>query len=357
MSRLYTPGPVRLPFDVAAAGALQPLHHRSAEFRLIAEKLFTDLSALHCSSRPVALLTGSGTTGLDAALASTITAGSTVIVVAFGRFGERIITMCRNLGANVLPVTAEWGDVVEPEVIADAVRDNPTATACWLVHSETSTGVAINLRPVLEVIRSIRPDILIGIDAITSLAVHELRADQWDVDIIVSASQKGLMAPPGLSTVWISERAEERLVRTTALTLNIADILRAAKDATFLWTPPVTIIRQLSVACSRILKEGLENVWQRHSHVSDVLRQGLRDRGLLLFGRATSNAVTAVHIAQPREFRETLLREFDILIAGGQGHLASNVVRIGTCGDHTVTDMLDLLRAIDVVLARVGVDS
>jgi aspartate aminotransferase-like enzyme len=220
-----------------------------------------------------------------------------------------------------------------------------------LVHSETSTGVALDLEALADVVHQTWPNALLGVDAITSLGIHPLHMDAWGLDLVVSASQKGLGCPPGLATLGVSERAQAIMQGrpATTYTLNVSTILDSMARGLFPWTPPVTLVAALDVALNMILAEGMEHVWNRHQDLASYTQQQLRNRGYDLFGDASSHAVTVVADPGADALRQLLLERHEMVIAGGQDQLQGKVFRIGTCGWVHRSDIDDLLAAIDDV--------
>lgn len=361
IQRLYTPGPVRVPDAILAAGAEPPMHHRSDDFIACSQRVWKYLKSVYKTSQPVVVLAGSGMTGIEAAISSTMREGEHGIVLVHGRFGARIADIMRTHG--IIPHTFEvpWGQTITADAVTKALDDTPHATAIWMVHGETSTGVALDIQSIASVVRAQSPDILIGIDAIASLGIHELECQAWDLDLVVSGIQKGLMCPPGLACVSVSERAQARIANNPAAiyTLDLRKVLADQRKGLFTWTPPVTLVRSLEVALEFILNEGLPAVWKRHAGVTLTLHEGIRDRGLSVFGNGTSHAVTPVilplsgspvNTSQADNFRSLLFERHAIVVADGQDHLAGTMVRIGTCGSITKRDILELFNAIDDVL-------
>lgn len=380
IQRLFTPGPVRVPPDILAASAEPPMHHRSDDFLACSQRVWTNLQAVFRTQNPVLVLAGSGMTGIEAAIASTIQppttaqptkaeatpAQQTVVVLTNGRFGERIADIVRMYGATPLVVEAAWGESIGTEAVANALRKNRKATILWMVHSDTSTGVTLDIEAIAKAARTVNPELLICVDAVGSLGIHPLETDDWGLDIVTSGIQKGLMCPPGLACVSVSARAQKHIAEqharsiehakklgvhhTSPYTLDLGRVLASQRKGLFTWTPPVTLVRALDIALRLLLHEGLEHAWQRHTDVTHMLQEGLRDRGFTLFGEATSHAVTPIVLERANQFRELLFERHAIVIANGQKQLSGKAVRIGTCGSLTRRDILELFSAIDDVM-------
>ncbi len=349
ITRLFTPGPVQLPEAVLRAMSQPPMYHRSAEFEERSRTLWDGLARVFHTTQPVMVLAGSGTTGIEAMMCNVFAPGDHVIVVEHGRFGKRLSELARTIGLHTNMLTVSWGNDVPTDLIVDAVASAPNCKGLWLVHSETSTGVTLNLEEISTAVRAVRPDILIAVDAVTSIGIHPLRMDDWNVDAVACGSQKGLLSPPGLACVSLSQRATEAMegIPPRGYALDLRRIRDSQERGLFTWTPPVTLVHAMAAAVELLLAEGMEHVWSRHLHQANVLRQGLRDRGYTLFGQATSNAVTCVEVDDGAALRHALFRDHGIVVAAGQDELAARLIRIGTCGAIGIKDIMDLLAALD----------
>lgn len=353
IQRLFTPGPVPVPDNVVHACAAQPLYHRSAAFKETSIRVWNALARVYRTQAPVLVLAGSAMTGIEAAVASLHTPGDQVLVLNNGRFAERCSTILERYGCTVDEIVVEWGETITAEQVIATLTSMPTPDAVWITHSETSTGVTLDLRVIASAIRECAPHALVCVDAVTSMAVHPVETDAWDLDVVITGIQKGLCCPPGLACVSLSERAQRRLgtLSPRAYTLELSTVLKHYHEHLFAWTPPVTLVAGLDVALTSILDVGMEATWQKHQQVADHLRTRLRTMGLTLFGKSTSNAVTAVEHPHADHFRRRLWEQHQIVVAGGQDRLAGRILRIGTCGPYTIHDIDLLCTALEDVLA------
>lgn len=351
--RLFTPGPVPVPDIVAHACAAQPLYHRSADFKDCSVRTWESLARVYRTQHPVLILAGSAMTGIEAAVASLHRSGERVLVLNNGRFAERCSTILSRYGCVVDEIMVEWGESISAELVATTLDAMSAPASVWITHSETSTGVTLDLAAIASVIHERAPNALICVDAVTSMAVHPVETDAWKLDVVVTGIQKGLCCPPGLACISLSERAQQKLHTTTphAYTLDLSIVLHHYHKHLFAWTPPVTLVAGLDVALHSVLSVGMDATWQKHQRVADHLRTRLGSMGLLLFGESTSNAVTAVEHPSADQLRGLLLERHRIVIAGGQDRLQGRVVRIGTCGPYTMHDVDVLCTAIEDVLA------
>jgi len=296
-TRLFTPGPTPVPENVLLRMAGPVIHHRKPEYRAIAARVNANLKTLFQTDRPVITLTCSGTGGVEASFVNLFSPGDKVIAVNGGKFGERWVKMPRAFGLETVDAAVEWGSSMSPAELTVVLKAHPDARAVYITQCETSTGTAFDVRALAETVRN-NSGALVCIDAISALGAHELRFDDWGVDVCVTGSQKGLMIPPGLAFVALSPRAEEAMKRSSMprfyFDLRKALEARAADDTP--WTPAVSLVIGADAALQLILQEGLENVWARHRRLAAAFRAGILAMGLTLYSKSPSVSVTAVNL-------------------------------------------------------------
>src|SRR5215216_2722711 len=185
------------------------IHHRSSDFREILGRCLDRLHEVYRTSGDVLIYTASGTGGMESAVSNLTRPGDRVVVVSAGFFGERWAVMARNFGCEVDELAYEWGEAPAPEDLAAQLRDVGGAKVVFLTHSETSTGVVADVQALAAAARN--AGALSIVDAISSLGAVPLETDEWDVDVVISGSQKALMTPPGLAVLSVSERAWAQL--------------------------------------------------------------------------------------------------------------------------------------------------
>ncbi|MGB2867002.1 MAG: aminotransferase class V-fold PLP-dependent enzyme, partial [Bacteroidota bacterium] len=212
--RLFTPGPTPVPESVMLRMAEPIIHHRNPEFNEVLTRVHQNLKYLFQTSQPVLALTCSGTGGVEATFVSLFSPGDTIVSVNGGKFGERWVKMPRVFGLNVVEIKTEWGKAPTEEQIRKALREHPNVKAVYLTHSETSTGTATDIRSLSKITRE-NSEALVCVDGITAIGAHELRFDEWGIDVCVTGSQKGLMIPPGLAFVALSKRAVAAMETST----------------------------------------------------------------------------------------------------------------------------------------------
>jgi len=304
-------------------------------------------------------LSGTGSAGMEAALANLVRPGDPVVVGVNGLFGERLCEVAGRHGAEVVRVEAPWGEPLDPEALVAAHRA-PAIIA--VVHAETSTGVRNDIEP----LATGKGGAVLVVDAVTSLGGMAVEADAWGVDVAYSGTQKCLGVPPGLAPLTASERARERFVaRPSTWYLDLGLISRYVEGSsgrTYHHTAPVSMIFALHAGLGALLDEGLQASWARHESCGRHLQDGLEKLGLVLVAppRHRLPQLTTVRVPDDlpaamdeADVRAALLQRYGIEIGAGVGPMAGRVWRIG-CMGHTarIRNVELLLGALGEVLGR-----
>jgi len=336
--RLRLPGPTAVPERIRLATAAPMQAHRGAEFKAILAEVQAGLRAVYGTAQDVFLFAGSGTAMMEASLANVVAPGDAVLVAIAGQFGERFAAIATALGARADTLDCEWGQGIDVQQLAERVA-RKDYRAVVVVHNESSTGVTEDLAAIGAAVRK-RPTLLL-VDSVSGLAGAEMKMDAWGADIVVSASQKCLMCPPGLGFAAVSPKAWE-IVKSDATVPRFFWDFRRAKAALekgeTAFTPPVSLVYGLREALRLIAEEGLANVIARHRRLSSALRAGCQALGLEPFNRASvaSNTVVAVNVPQGLEGSAIvahLRSRYRTVIAGSRSpRLHNKVIRIGTMG-------------------------
>jgi serine---pyruvate transaminase len=358
---LFTPGPTPVPPEVLAALAEPMIHHRARDYRDIYERCLMRLRDVYRTQNDVLMFTTSGTGAFESAVANLTTPGDRQLVLSAGNFGERWAGMVKAFGAELVHVQLEWGETPEPDDLRAALAAAGDVRIVYLTHSETSTGVVCDIQALAAVAKE--AGALVVVDAVSSLGAVPLETDGWELDVVVSGSQKALMCPPGLAFVSVSPAALEAAARSTApryvLDWERTRKAQAKLDAPF--TPAISIVRALDVALGLLLDEGLEGAFDRHARLGRACREGAKAMGLELFSpdEERSAVVTAIRAPEGVDATEVVsaLRDrFGITIANGQGVLKGKIFRIGHIGWFNVFDITTALAAVELALADAGAE-
>jgi len=332
---LMTPGPTNVPKRVLDSMSQSMMHHRTSEFSSMLSQLSERLKYVFQTSSDVLTFPAAGTGGLEAVLVNLFSPGDRVLLVSIGVFGDRFAKIAQAFGLEVDKLEVMWGMGAAPQAISDRLKDSHKAVI--VTHNETSTAASNDIQKIAEILSG--EDKLLIVDAVSSLGGIELRMDEWGIDAVVTASQKALMSPPGLTFISLSERAWEH-ARKSKMPKYYWDFEKARDDLNKAkpqnpYTPAVSLVAAANEALAMIQEEGLENVWKRHGLVAKRVRSGVEKLGLKIYthGDYLSNTVTAVDIGERAESVKAMMeKEHGIIISGGQGQLKGRIIRIGHMG-------------------------
>jgi len=357
---LMIPGPTPVPNDVLREMAKEMINHRGQEFAKLIKETTELLKKVFKTNNDCFILTASGTGAMEASVVNFFSPGDKVVVGVCGVFGDRYAKICSAFGLNVISIKTEPGKGIEPDHLEDVLKENKDTKGVFLTHNETSTGVTLNLRELAPIVKS--KNILLVVDAISSLGALDLPTDELNIDVVVTASQKALETPPGLSMISVSPLAWEYYEKAK-LPRFYWDIKLAKKfldDGATPFTPAISQIFALRKSLDNILSRGLENNFKRHEILGNAVRKGISSIGifkLLAEEKYASNTVTAVvppPELNPDDLRKRLRQEFGVVLAGGQGELKGKIFRIGHVGYIEPSDILITLSSIEIILERMG---
>ncbi|MCX6179910.1 MAG: alanine--glyoxylate aminotransferase family protein [Chlorobiales bacterium] len=359
--RLFTPGPTPVPENVMLRMAAPIIHHRNPEFMEILTRVHEDLKYLFRTTQPVVVLSCSGTGGMESAISSIFKQGDKVITINAGKFGERWGELVRIFTGNCVEEKVEWGTAIQSERLLELLKEHPDAKGVCLTHSETSTGTAADIKTLSALIRE-HSEALVLVDGITAVGAHEFHFDDWGVDICITGSQKGLMMPPGLALVAISERAQDIINAQSGKTqyyLSLKKALKAHAGDDTPFTPAVSLVIGLDEALQMIKAEGIENIWQRHESLASACRQGCNALGMKLFSNSPSFAVTPVWLPEGVKwsaFNKALKINNGITVAAGQDEYKDRIFRIAHLGYYDELDMLTVIGGLERALKEINFD-
>lgn len=360
MYQLRIPGPTPCPEEVLLAGAKPMVNHRGREFSQLIQKITAQLKEFFQTKNDLLILTTSGTGGMEAAVVNTLSPGDKVLAISIGYFGDRFTEIASTYGAQVVPLKFEWGTPADPEAVRRALRQDPEIKAVLVTHNETSTGITNDLKAISAIAREY--DKLLLVDGVSSVGSIDLPTDEWGCDVVVTASQKGWMTPPGLAMVSVSAKAWEAN-KAAKMPRFYFDFTRAKNllgRGQTPWTPAVSVLNALDEALDLLAKDGPANVIARHQRVAARARAGVKSLGLSIIAadeRYASNTVTAVKVPEGVDatgLLHRLIEEQDVELAEGQGPLAGKIFRIGHLGYVTEADIDVVINGLKAVLPKVG---
>ncbi|MDE2481632.1 MAG: alanine--glyoxylate aminotransferase family protein [bacterium] len=360
-SLLLLPGPVPVAQPVLEAMAWPMINHRGAEFAEILARLERLMKPLFGTTADVLFLGSSGTGGLEAAVTNLFDPGDRLLSVPVGVFGKRLATIATTYGCEVEMLETPLGAAADPRALAARLAADPERRikGVLLTHNETSTGVQNEMSALAEAVRA--HGALTVVDSVSGLGASRFEMDAWGFDVVVTASQKALAAPPGIAMVAASERAWAAMERAKIARyyFDLPLAREFARKGQTPWTPPISVFYAVAVALDRYHALGLEEQFTRHATYARAIRAAFEALGFTIFSRPDAHSVTVVAAEPPPGVDASallkLLREtYGVVLSGGQGELTGKIVRFGTMGDVAANDILGAIGAIELALADLG---
>jgi aspartate aminotransferase-like enzyme len=355
---LLAPGPTPVPPDALLAMAMPIIHHRAPDFIPVLDSAKKGLQWLYQTKNDVLILCSTGTGGMVGSVNNFLNPGDEVLTVNGGKFGERWTKICSAYGMKVTELAVEWGHAVKPEAVEDALKKNPRIKAVFVQATETSTGVNHDIKTIAGMVK--RTDALFVVDAISSLVAHDIRTDEWGIDVMVGGSQKGLMLPPGLAFVSVSDKAWKMAdtAKTPKFYFNFKkERENLAKNQTT-WTSAVSLIIGLNACIKMLQDEGLENVFKRHERLAKATRAAAAALSLPLYPKENpSLSLTAIEApagVDGQAIYKDLRVKYGITGAGGQDKLKGKIFRIAHLGYADTFDVITAVAGIEMVLKGLG---
>lgn len=362
---LQLPGPTNTPERVLRAMSKATIDHRGPAFRALTPKLLDELRWLFRTEHTVLIHPASGSGAWEAALVNVLSPGDRVLVFRQGFFAEAWAKVARRWGLDVR--LEGWdarrgltADAVLRALEADAER---RIAAVLVVHNDTSTGVTSDLERIGTGMRASGHPALLLVDAVSSVAVTELRHDDWGIDVTLTGSQKGVMLPPGLAMLAVGPRALEahRSAKLPRSYWDWSEQIDFNARGIFPYTPATNLLFGLEEAFAMLHEEGLERVFARHARFARATRAAVEAWGLEPFALdpcEASGALTAVLVPEGHDadtVRAHILERFDMALGTGLGDLAGKLFRIGHLGDLSTLQLMGTLAGVEMGLAGAGV--
>ena len=361
---LLGPGPSTVHPRVLQALSLPVMGHLDPAFFQVMDDVCEMLRMVfHTTNSMTVPISSTGTGAMETACANIIEPGDSMLVCRNGYFGIRLADIAERCGATVHVMDTPWGKAVDPQLLKDELKRHPGLKAVGVVHAETSTGVLSDMKELVDVIHE--SGALAIVDAVTSLGGHEVRMDDWGIDVCYSATQKCLGAPPGLAPISLSPAAMDvvakRPSKVQSFYFNLKD-LEAYWNQTRAYhhTSPINMTYALREALRMMMEEGQENRINRHARVAAALRAGAEALGLSLLAEEGHrlNPLTTLSIPEGIEdakVRRALLNDYDIEIGGGLGEFAGKAWRVGLMGESArERNVFALLSALETILSKEG---
>lgn len=358
---LLIPGPTPVPAEVSRAMSSEMFNHRGPRFKELQEHLVEGLKKVFQTGESLYILTASGTGAMEASIVNFFSPGDRIISLTNGAFGDRFAEIGKVYGLQVDRITAEWGkpldyQALEAKLAADCAG---SIKAITVVHNESSTGMMNNV-PAVSKIRGRHPALLI-VDTVSSMGAVDIPVDKWGLDVCLTASQKALMLPPGLSVISVSRRAWEAAqqagLKSFYFNLHLAqEYFEKGQTPN---TPALPQMAAMEVSLGLYFKEGRESCYARHRRMALAIRAAIRALGLKLLVDDESASMTVTAVLAPEgidveQLRSTMRNCYGVEIAGGQGRLSGRIFRFGHLGAVRELDIMAGVATLEMALAAQG---
>lgn len=360
---LQIPGPTNVPDRILRSLSKPLINHRGSEFEKLISECIEGLKKILRTNNDILMFPSSGSGALESAIVNLFSEGDTIVAASFGVFSERIAKIAENFGVNVIRINKTWGQAVKPEDIKKILEKDKEQKikAVCLPQNETTTGVVSDIEGVSKVIKEIGHSTLLVVDGVSSVACIPMETDLWNVDVLVSASQKGFMLPPGIGFVTLNKKAWKYVQKSTLPKWywDYKAVKEKMDSLQFPYTPATSILFGLKESLDMLMEEGIENVWNRHSVNAQAVRNGIKALGLDILSSEedSSDTVTAINMPENikyKELAELLRTKYGVVIGGGLGELQGKIFRIGHLGSLHTADVYAIMGAVEMAFYELG---
>lgn len=357
---LMIPGPTPVVRSIQDQMGRETVAFGDPDFVKDFKELVEDLKDLFKCSGEVFVVAGTGTMGMEMAIANTLKKGDKLLIVSHGFFGDRFIELCKRKGLDADILSSEWGETVPVEEIEEKLKEKDYA-AITVTHVDTSTGVCASIAEIGELMKN-HPETLYIVDGVCATAGEPEYVDDMGIDILLTGTQKAFGVAPGLTMVWASQKAMERrksLGEISEYYIDFDKWLPIMKDPSkYYATPAVNMVWALKESVRIIKEEGIENRYERHKKVAKAMQCALKELGFKILAKENCRAVTLSNLIYPEGIDDAkfrgLLAEEGIVVAGGLGAYAGKMFRLGHMGNIDKHDLVSVIATIERALYRAG---
>jgi aspartate aminotransferase-like enzyme len=294
---------------------------------------------------------------MEAAIVNTLAPGEKAILLTAGKWGDRFRGILKAYEANLVVVEQPFGKAITPAMLEKALAENPDTKAVFATLSETSTGVGHDIPAFGQIVA--RTDAILVVDGISGLGAMECRMDAWNIDVLLTGSQKAMMLPPGLAYIGVSEKGWKKIEATPVRSyyFDLRKYKKSILENDTPFTPANTLIKAQRTSLKRIRAEGIENLWARHAKLATAARAGVQALGLSLFAERPNNALTVIAVPEGVDgsaVLKKLEKQHGFKLADGQDTMKGKIWRLSHMGYTDAFEVLGAIAALELVLAEVG---
>lgn len=352
---LFTPGPIDVPEEILQETAQPIVYHREEKFQTLLSEISEMLRKIIYSNEEIFFFTSSGTGAMEAACCNILSSSDVPIVAVCGKFGERWLELCKAYSIEPIVIREDYGKSIKPERLEDKLKKKGTSTVIFTTLTETSTGALDDIKAFGEI--SKKYDSLLVVDGVAGIGADFCPQQDWHIDILVGASQKALMAPPGISFIAVSKRAFEKIEKSdlSKYYFHLPMYRNFIVKHQTPFTPAVTVLYGLRKGLDIILKKGLNENFNHHKMTAEHVRKRIKEMGYEILPDFPSNALTVVKMHSKID-STTVIKEIKekhhILFANGQQDLKGKIIRIGHMGNYDTKKLDKALDALQEVLKQ-----
>ena len=346
--KLFIPGPVKVNPDVLQQLARPTLGHRGKEYAQLHGETVDMLKKILFTNQNVFLSTSSASGIWEASIRNCVGFDETVLATCCGAFSDKWADVVKKCGRNVDELKVEWGKPTLPNDIDKKLSTGKYA-AVTIVYSETSTGLMNPVYEISDMIKKKYPDVLVFVDCVSAMVGLPMKFDELGWDVAFASVQKAFAIPPGLAVAAVSNRAMEKskTVPGRGYYFDFQEFAKSAAKNQTPTTPAIPHIMALHYQCTRLLKEGMENVWARHRKMADFVRGWAKEKfDLFCEEKYASNTLTTVRNTRGINVSEVIAavqKKHNVAFGNGYGDLKEKTFRIAHMGDITIDEMKDLV--------------
>ncbi len=363
---LQIPGPTNVPDRVLRAMDRPVPDHRGPELPALVGEILTGLKQVFQTTRgEIVLYPGSGTGAWEASLVNTLNPGDRVLAFNIGHFSHLYAECAKRLGMVVDELDLTWGDGVAPERVYERLAADAAHAykAVLVVHNETSTGVTSDLRAIRAAMRAAKHPALLLVDVVSALGSIDFRFDEWEIDVALTGTQKGLMLPPGMAILCAGPRAIEAGAKCTAprYFFDWRPVLEDSRRGYFPYTPATLMLYGLREAVRMLMEEGLPNVFARHRRLAEAVRCAVAADGFSNLCKEPalfSHSLTAVVVPEGTDAEvvvRTAAQRLNLALGTGLGRLKGKVFRIGHLGSLNELEVVATIAGVEMACILAGI--
>ncbi len=346
---LATPGPVEIPLFVRETFLGETIHHRTPEFKaILLETLDRFKNITHLPYN--VFLSSSGSGAMEAAVINTVK--NKALTINAGKFGERWGKICAAHNIDFKEIKYDWDKPSQVDDIIAAIKEDSSIDTLFIQISESAGGLRHPVEDIAAEVKLVNEDIIIVADGITALGVEDI--DTSNIDIVIGGSQKAFMLPPGLAMLGVSENALKRIGKGKGFYFNLANEIKKQREGSTSFTPATSHIIALNEVLKKLESIGLENHYENTKKRHNALLHSLEELGLSIFPENPAFSMAAVYFEKAEELR-SILKKYEVNVAGGQDHLKGKLFRINNMGIIEDYKMAHIINAVELALDELGI--